>query len=322
MNIGKSAIVAIATMSLIWNAQAFGADIQSGQTRIVVSFAPGGGTDLVARSIAAKMQGPLGQPVIVENKPGAAGQIAIDAVLKAEPDGKTILMATPGFTILPSIQKVRYDPRTDFVPVSLTARVVHALVVRKDLPVNSVRELVAYAKANPGRLSYASVGIGTSNHLEMELLNTKTGVSMTHVPYNSTPAGLNDLLAGRIDLLFNDMSTLRGPISSGAIRPLAVSSGVRSTLAPNIPTMIEAGVPGYDVAAWIGLFAPAGTKPGVVEDVSEGVAVAVKDPVVANQLNSLGMEGLAWGPKRFGEFINAEIERWAQVVKAANIRAE
>jgi tripartite-type tricarboxylate transporter receptor subunit TctC len=294
----------------------------NGPVRVIVSFAPGGATDILARALAEKMREPLGQPVIVESRPGAAGQVAIDALKAAAPDGRTLLLGSSTMTVSPAVQKVRYDMQKDFAPVSLVASIVHVLVVRKDLPVNNVKELVAYAKANPGKLSYGSLGVGTSVHLEMEMLKSLAQLFIVHIPYNSSPAQVTDLTAGRIDLLFNALGSLRPQIDAGAIKALAVTSAQRSPLAPQLPTLAESGVKGYNATLWLGLLAPAGTPADVGETINAIVARAVKEPDMVKQLVPQGMDGLALGPKAFGDFLKADLERWSATAKTAKIQID
>lgn len=294
----------------------------SGQVRILVPFAAGGATDVLARVLADKLRGPLGQTVIVENRPGAGSQVAIDALKASAPDGRTLLMGTSSMTVGPAVQKVRYDMQKDFAPVSLVASIVHVLVVNKDLPIKDVKDFVAYAKKNPGKLSYGSLGVGTSVHLEMEMMKSLAQLFIVHIPYNSTPAQVTDITAGRIDALFNALGTLRPQIDSGAVKALAVTSAQRSALAPNLPTLAEAGVKGYDATLWLGLLAPAGTGSDVGERINALVAQAIKDPDMQKQLVPQGMDGLAWGPARFAEFIKGDMARWAAAAKSANVKID
>jgi len=294
----------------------------TGQVRIIVPFAAGGATDVLARGLADKLRGPLGQPVIVDNRPGAGSQVAIDALKASAPDGRTLLMGTSSMTVSPAVQKVRYDMQKDFAPVSLVASIVHVLVVRKDLPVKDVRELVDYARKNPGKLSYGSLGVGTSVHLEMEMLKALAKLFIVHIPYNSSPAQITDITAGRIDLLFNALGSLRPSIDSGAIKALAVTSSQRSPLAPQLPTLAEGGVKGYDATLWLGLLAPAGTNNEIGERINAILATALKEPDMQKMLVPQGMDGLAWGPARFAEFIKGDMERWAAAAKAANVRLD
>jgi tripartite-type tricarboxylate transporter receptor subunit TctC len=296
----------------------------NGPVRIIVPLAAGGATDVLARVLAERMKDPLAQPVLVENRPGGNSQIAIDALRAAPADGRSILIGTSGMTVVPATQKVRYDMVKDFAPASLIASIVHVLAVGKHVPATNVKELVAYAKTNPGKLNYGSLGaVGSLTQLEVIMMNSLAGgLAMVHVPYNSTPTQLADLSSGRIDLLFNALGTLKPLMDSGAIRGLAVTSSQRSGLAPTLPTMAEAGVPGYDATLWLGFLATAGTAPEVGERINDIVAQAIKDPEVQKQLVLQGMDGLAWGPKRFADFIKADLDRWAAAVKAANIKVE
>ena len=317
--------LALALVSAVMAAPAAAADWNpTGQVRILVPLAAGGATDVLARVLADKMRTPLGQPVIVENRPGANMQVAIDAMAAAPADGRTMLMGHSGLTVTPATQKMRYDAIKDFAPLSLVSSIVHVLVASKNLPVNNVRELIAYAKANPGKLNYGSLGgPGSVTHLEVELMSMLSGgFSMVRIDYNSTPQQITDLTAGRMDLMFNALGTLRPFIDSGAIKGLAVTSGQRSVLTPTLPTMIEAGVPGFEPTFWLGLLAKPGTAPEVGERVNDVIAQLIKDPDVQKQFVLQGMDGLAWGPKRFADFIKADLDLWARTVKTANIKVE
>jgi tripartite-type tricarboxylate transporter receptor subunit TctC len=294
----------------------------SGPVRILVPFAAGGATDVLARVLADKLRAPLGQPVVVENRPGAGSQVAIDALKASAPDGRTLLMGTSSMTVSPAVQQVRYDMQKDFAPVSLVASIVHVLVVGKHVPVKDVRELVEYARKNPGKLSYGSLGTGSSVHLEMEMFKSLAKLFILHIPYNGTPAQITDLTAGRIDMLFNALGTLRPSIDSGAVRALAVTSSQRSALAPQLPTLAEAGVKGYDATLWLGLLAPAGTGNDIGERINAIIAQAIKEPDMQKQLVPQGMDGLAWGPARFADFIKSDVARWAAAAKAANVKLD
>lgn len=321
---GKAMVVIGSTAFMLASAAAGAADWKpSGPVRILVPLAAGGATDVLARVMADKLKDGLGQPVVVENRPGGNSQVAIDALRSAPADGRTYLMGSSGMTVVPATQKVRYDMIKDFTPASLVASIVHVLAVGKHVPANTVKELIAHAKANPGKIKYGALGAtGSVTQLEVELMNAIAGMTMVHVPYNSTPTQLTDLVSGRIDLVFNALGTLRPQIEAGALKGLAVTTSQRSQLAPTLPTMAEAGVPGYDATLWLGLLANAGTPIEAAERINELVAQSFKDPEVVKQLTAQGMDGLAWGPKRFGDFLKADLDRWANVVKTANIKVE
>jgi len=290
--------------------------------RFVVPFAAGGATDLLARSLGEKLRDRLGQPIIVENRPGAGSVVAIEYVQRAAPDGYTYLLGTSAMTVNPAVQAVKYDILRDFVPVNLVASVVHVLVVNKDLPVSNVQQLTALAKQKPGALSYGSIGAGTSPHLEMEMLSTLAGISMVHIPYNGTPAALNDLIAGRTQLMFDALGTSKPHIDSGAIKALGVTSTRRSQLAPNLPTLAESGLPGYEAVLWLGVLAPAGNRQQATDRMSDTLTGILKEPDMEKRLAPMGMEAYGYGPRQFADFLKEDVQRWAKVAKAANVKLD
>ncbi|SNT34852.1 Tripartite-type tricarboxylate transporter, receptor component TctC [Noviherbaspirillum humi] len=285
----------------------------------VVPFAPGGSTDIVARTIGQELAKALGQPVIIENKPGAAGGVGATYVAKAKPDGYTLFGGTIStHAINASLYKnLGYDPVKDFEPVSLIAYVPNVLMVDAKLPVNSVQDLIALAKKQQGgKMSFASSGAGTSTHLAGELFADMAGVPMTHIAYKGSPQALQDVAAGFVPFLFDQLTAGEALIKAGKLRPLAVTSPKRSVLAPNVPTMAEAGVPGFEMVSWQALYAPKGTPAAVVQRLNAEVVRILKQPDVQQKMTQqLGMEIVGSSPEALANFMAREIPRWADLVK-------
>jgi tripartite-type tricarboxylate transporter receptor subunit TctC len=292
--------------------------------RIVVAYTPAGATDILARVIGQKMNEAWGQPVIIENRPGANGNIGTEYAAKAAPDGHTFLMTTAGpHGINPSLyRKLGYDAVKDFTAVSLVALVPNILVVNNALPAKSVKELIAYAKANPGKLSYGSPGAGSTAHLSMELFKSMTGTNLVHVPYKGSAGVLTDVMGGQIAATMDNMPAYLPQVKAGKIRALAVTPNKRSPAAPDIPTVAEAGVPGYNSSAWFGLVAPAATPKDVVSKLSAETARILQLPDVKSRLSELGAEPIGGTPEQFSAHIKAEIEKWAKVIKEANVELQ
>jgi len=296
-------------------------DWPSRPVTIIVPFAPGGATDIVARLLAEELRQRFGQPFIVENRTGAAGNIGIEAVVRAPPNGYTLLFGTMGsLTTNPHLYpdaKFRID--RDLVPISQTFKVDHILVVNPKLPVKSVADLVAYAKANPDKVKYGSAGVGSSVQMFAVLLEMRTGVKMVHVPYKGSAPALNDVVAGHIDMLMDSVPTSLPQIEAGNTRPLAITSGTRNKRLPNVPTMMEAGVPDYDTAAWGSLMAPAGTPADIVAKLSTAVQEAYRKPQVQKEFADRGVEAIASTPEHLAELMKRDTELWGQVVKAGKV---
>ena len=293
--------------------------------RIVVPFPAGGTTDILARAAAQKLTETLGQPFVVENRAGAGGNIGAELVAKSAPDGYTMLMGTVGtHAINPSLyEKMPYDHVKDFVPVVLVAGVPNVLVVNPALPVKSVQELVAYAKANPGKLNFASSGSGTSIHLSGELFKTMTGVQMQHVPYKGSAPALADLAGGQVQLMFDNLPSALALIKGGKLRALAVTSLQRSTALPDVPTVAESGLPGFEASSWFGLLAPAGTPKDAVAKVNGEVAKWLATPEAKKKLAAQGAivaSGLT--PEDFSRHIATETTKWHKVVKESGAKVE
>ena len=290
----------------------------------VVPFAPGGNTDTLARIISEKLTGTLGQPVIVDNKPGAGGNIGSDFVAKAKPDGYTILGGTiSSHAINSSIYpKMPYDATKDFEPITLIASSPLVLAVPANSPYKTAKDLLAAAKAKPGDLTFASAGTGTSPHLAGELLKSVAHVDVTHVPYKGSGPAVTDLIAGHVQFMF-DTALIVGPhIKAGKLRPLAVTSSKRVKTLPDVPTLVEAGVPGYEIGSWQAIFAPAGTPKPIVQKLNTSIVGVLKMPDVQERLAGLGMDTVAGTPDELGQFQKAEVVKWSKIVKEANIKPE
>ena len=292
--------------------------------RIIVAYTPAGATDILARTVGQKMSEAWGQPVIIDNRPGANGNIGTEAAARASPDGYTLLMVTAGtHGINPGLyRKLPFDAVKDFAPVSLVALVPNILVVNNSLPAKSVKELIAYAKANPGKLSYGSPGIGATGHLSMELFKSMAGLDMVHVTYKGSAGVLADLMGGQINLSFDNMPPYLPQVKAGKIRALAVSTPKRSPAAPDIPTTAEAGVPGYEATAWFGLVATAGTPPAIVAKLAAETQRILKLPDVAERIAGLGAEPVGNTPDEFGKFIVSEIAKWSRVIREAKVEQQ
>ena len=289
--------------------------------RVIVSVPAGGGVDTITRMVTDKMRGPLGQPLIVENRAGVGGSIAAETVFKADPDGYTLLASQPSpITTNPVLYKsLNYDP-TQLVGVAIMSHVPNVLIVRKDFPANSVQELIAYAKANPGKINYASQGIGTTSHLTAELFQTLTHTKLTHVPYKGTAPALTDLMAGHISLLFADVAPTLPLVADGKVRALAETSAVPLPSAPDIPPLRDAGVPGFDAAGWGLVVAPAHTPEPVIGKLYEAFRAVLADDSVRAKMITLGMVPQSSPPPdRLQEFIESEQARWGQAVKDAGL---
>jgi tripartite-type tricarboxylate transporter receptor subunit TctC len=291
--------------------------------RYIVPYPPGGFNDTLGRIVSQKLQEAWGQPVVVDNRPGGGTLTGTDAAAKSAPDGYTLLGVAFPFGANPSIyRKLPYDTVADFSPVMLAGRTPNLLAVRPSLPVQSVKDLIAHAKANAGKVSFGSAGTGSSNHLSMELFKSMAGVEMVHVPYKGSAPMLNDLLGGHIDAVFDNTPNVLPQVQSGALRALAISSAQRSVFAPDIPTVAEAGLPGYAVDVWFGIVAPARTPPDIVSKLNAQLNTMLALPEVRRQFQSQGVEPVGGTPEQLGTHIAAEIDKWARVVKEAGIKPE
>jgi tripartite-type tricarboxylate transporter receptor subunit TctC len=291
--------------------------------RIIVPFAPGGGTDVVARTLAQEMAKELGVSVIIENKPGAGTIIGTQSVATSEADGYTLLMGTFANAVNPGLYaKLPYDQQRDFVPVALVARSFNIVVVNPASPIKSIADLVATAKAEPDKLSYGTYGTGTSAHLAGELFKHMAGVNLTTVPYKGAAPAITDLIGGQIQVIFTTVASAAPLIEGGQLRALAVTSAERSPAFPDLPTVSEAGVPGYDAEAWYGLFAPAKTPPGVIDRLNKAAAAAVKADSFKKLAVNEGLVPVASPPGELDRYFRVEQERWRKVIQDAGLKAE
>jgi tripartite-type tricarboxylate transporter receptor subunit TctC len=291
--------------------------------RLIASTPPGGTIDLVARLLAQNMSASLGRPVIVENKAGAAGNIAADYVAQSPADGTTLLVtASSHATNVNLYPRLSYDPVKDFAPVSLLTTNSFVLVVPASSPANSTAEFLALAKSKKGALNYGSSGSGQGNHLGMELLKSMGGFDAAHVPYNGTGPVTIALLAGQVDVALQTPPGVVPYLKSGKLKALATTGKTRSPLIPNVPTLAESGVPGYELLGWIGLLAPAGTPKGTIETLQRAARKALNQPDVLNQLHAVAADVVASTPQEFSSFLDSEISTWAQVIKKSGARAE
>ncbi len=288
--------------------------------RLIVAQTAGGNADIVARAVAQKLGDVLGQQFVVDNRGGASGIIATDIAAKAAPDGYTLLITSSTFGVNPSLfKKLPYDPFRDIAPITLLAAAPNILVVHPSLPVKTVKELTALARAKPGYLNFGSSGNGGSPHLAGEMFKLRTGVNMVHVPFKGAPAAQTALIAGEIHLNFSSMPSAIGHVRAGRMRAIAVTSAKRSPAVPELPTLMEAGIQDFETSAWQGFFAPAKTPPAIVSLLNREAARAIQSPELKARLAPEGAEPVANSPEEFRAWLKQEISKWAVVVKAANI---
>ena len=292
--------------------------------RLIVPFPPAGGTDIVARTMAPHLSAALGQTVTIDNKPGAGGTIGTDIVAKASPDGYTLLMATSStHAVAPNLNpKLPYDPVRDFAPVMNVNIGPNILVVTAGLPVHSVRELIALGRSRPGKLTFASSGTGTVYHLSGEMFKSMANLEIVHVPYKGSGLAFSDLISGEVSMMFDATTSVMPHVKSGKLRALAITSTRRNPTLPEIPTMIEAGVPGYESTLWIGLFAPAGTARAIVTRINAEANQVVRRPDVREAFAQQGTESVGGSPEAFAAQIQADIVRWGKVIRDAGVQME
>ncbi len=316
----RSALL-LAALALSAGASASAQQYPSGPLRIVVPFTPGGGTDILARLIAQKLNESWGQPVVVDNRPGAAGTVGTAFVAKAAGDGHTLLIVPAGYAGNPGLyKKLPYDHTRDLAPVSWLASGPLILVVHPSLPAKSVKELIAFARARPGEINFGSSGAGTLPHLSAELFNSMSGIKMVHIPYKGAGAAVTDVMAGRVPVYFMNILQSLSLIKAGKLRALGVTTPERTPIAPEIPAIAEAGLKGYDMTNWYGLLAPAATPRDAIVKLNAEVVRILKFPELTNRLADDGMTVVASTPERFGEFLARETDKFTKVIEAAGIK--
>ncbi len=313
--------LSLLSLALALQAQPHPQNYPSKPLRIVVPFAPGGSTDIVARILADRLAGPLGQSVVVENRAGAAGNIGGEAVAKSAPDGYTLLMATTGVMAINNAlyKSMTYDAAKDLEPVAFTTSITNVLTVPPEVPAKNVAELVVLAKAQPGNLSFASSGAGSSTHLSGELFKSLAGIDVLHIPYKGSGQALVDLMAGRVSMIFDNMPSVLPYIRGGKLRGLAVTGAKRSAAMPELPTIAEAGVPGYESLSWSGIAVASGTPKDIVQRLNREIAGVLAANEVRQKLTELGAEPIGGPPETFAAHVRAEREKWSRLIRERNI---
>ena len=311
-----------ASISLVVGAGA--AEYPMRPVTLIVAFTPGGPSDVLARILGKRLHEMFGQPFVIDNRPGAGGNIAAEAVANAAPDGYTLLMGNNSIlaTNQSLYKKLNYDPQRDFAPISLIGTQANILVVNPSVPAKSMDELIALAKASPGMLNFASSGHGAAAHLAGELFQTEAKISLVHVAYKGAAPALQDVVAGHVHMMFATAASVVSLIRQGKVRPLAVTTPKRTALLPDIPTVAELGIPGFDATTWHGLVAPAGVSKEVIGTLHFGVVTALNDPTVRKSLLDIGVDIVGNTPQEFDAYIKAEIPKWSAVVKASGARLE
>ncbi|MBI3372945.1 MAG: tripartite tricarboxylate transporter substrate binding protein [Betaproteobacteria bacterium] len=294
----------------------------SRQIRYIVPFPPGAFNDTLARTVAAELPKAIGQAVVVDNRPGGNSIIGTEAAAKSAPDGYTLFGAALPFSVIQSLYKTSFEVTRDFAPITLAGFSANLLVAHPSFPPNSVAELIKYATANPGRVNYGSSGNGTSVHLSMELLKSMTRTFMVHIPYRGSAPVVTDLIAGQLDVMFDNVPNVIQHVRSGRMKALAVSTSSRSALAPEVPTVAEAGVPGYELSVWFGVLAPAGTPREIVGRLNSEIVKILTSADVKERFAKQGVEVQTGTPEQFSEFLKSEVARWAKVIKDAGIKAD
>ena len=314
-------VVALCTVA---GTGAIAADYPTRPVNLIVAFTPGGPSDVLARIIGRQLEKLLGQTFVIDNRPGGAGNIAAEIVAHAAPDGYTLLMGNNGLlaTNQSLFKKLNFDGQKDFAPISLIGSQPNILVVNPKLGINSMAELITYAKANPGKLNYANSGFGAAAHLSAELFKSEAKVDIVSVSYKGAAPALQDLIAGHVQVMFATSASVVGFLKAGTLRPLAVTTLKRFSLMPELPTVAELGLPGFDATTWHGLVAPAGTPRDVIATLNRATVQALRDPDTLRQLHDLGVEVNSSTPEEFAAYIKSEIPKWAAVVKASGAQVE
>lgn len=291
--------------------------------KLIVPFPAGGSADTLSRIIGQELQEKTGQAFVVENRTGAGGNIGTDAVAKAAPDGTTILLTPSSIAIAPALYaKLTWDPVKDFEPISLIGSIPMVVVVHPAFPAKSMTELVAQAKARPGQINYASGGFGTTNHLAVELFKAQTGTDLVHVAYRGNPLAVVDVIGGHVPVFFDFVLTGAPHVRSGAVRALATTGAQRSSVLPDVPTAMEAGVAGFEASTWFGLYAPAGTPKDMVSGMAAQIAAVLAMPAVKKRLADLGLDPMTGGPAALGELTKSDLAKWGPIIEKAGIKLE
>jgi tripartite-type tricarboxylate transporter receptor subunit TctC len=316
-------VIAALAAALLVGASAAAQTFPAKPIRVVVPFTPGSGTDIVARAVGEKLSVSLGQPVVVENRPGAGGTIGANLVAKAEPDGYTLLVHSSGHTVNPALySNLPYDTVQDFAGVTPLASLPNVLIVAPDAGFKSVQELVAAAKAKPGQLNYASAGTGSATHMNAEKFRARAGFTATHIPYKGTPEAITDTMTGRVDFFFAPLVSARPMIEDGKVLALAVGTRERSPLLPAVPTTVEAGIEDSDYNFWVGMFAPAKTPREIVAKLNRETLKALQTPELSERLRTLGATPMPMAPERFDAYVRDEVASIGEIVRTAGIKAE
>ena len=316
-------LVLIVAITACASAQAQAPAYPTKPIRFIVGFTPGGATDLVARTISQKLGEALGQPVVVDNRPGAASNIAAELVATSPKDGHTLFLGTVSTSINPTLyKKLAYDPVRDFAPITQVTSTPFIVAVHPSLPVRNVKDLIALAKASPGKLAYASAGSGSGAHLFTEMFASMTQIKLVHIPYKGAAPATTATMSGETQIFFDNITTMLPVTRSGKLRGLAVTTARRSVTAPELPTVAEAGVPGYDANAWFGMFVPAGTPQSVIDRLNAETVKIIKLPETRERFLSLGAEPVGGTPAEFGKFFRSEVAKWGKVVKASGVQVD
>jgi tripartite-type tricarboxylate transporter receptor subunit TctC len=320
----KLVLIAGALVSLLAAPATYAADYPARAVTLVVAFTPGGPSDVLARIVGKQLEKVLGQPFVIENRPGGAGNIAAEYVARAKPDGYTLLMGNNSIlaTNAALFSKLTYDAERDFAPISLVGTQPNILVVNPSVPVHSVADLIALAKKEPGKLNYGNSGLGAAAHLSAELFKSEAHVDLVGISYKGAAPALQDVIANHVQVMFATSASVVGHIKSGLVRPIAVTTIKRFSLMPELPTVAESGLPGFDATTWHGLVAPAGTPPEVIETLHRATVEALNDPDTKKRLNDLGVEITPSTPQEFAAYIKSEIPKWTAVVKLSGAKLE
>ena len=314
---------ALAALAMVASAPALAQTWPDRPIKFIMSAPAGSSIDVLGRTIGDKLKDRLGQPVIIENKPAAGGTAATAEVARAAPDGYTMLLAFPGpLAFQPLMQKLPYDVQKDLTPVIITSNQPNVLAVNASLPIKSLADLVAYAKANPGKLNYASVGNGSSSHLSMELLKSMAGIDIVHVPFNGSPPAVTATVQNETQMLFAVMQPIKPQIDAGKLRAIAVTTPKRFPLLPDLPTIAESGYPGFEANAWNGVLVPSATPRPIVARLNADINAILKMPDVVQKMNALGFDLIGGTPDEFGQLIRADVDRWGPVIKRVGLKVE